>query len=169
MKTSKLLAISALAFMAASAFADTYTGALNLQGGNALFGRGDAVGSFVDSYSFSLASGALVGATVSSADSGPKDLDFTSATIENSAHMTVATFTGTPGSTDNDFLLLAPLFLAADAYTLIVTGINSVDQAPYAGTMAITAVPEADSTALMLAGLGALALVSRRRKGNLSA
>ena len=97
---------------------------------------------------------------------GDQDLDFSSVTILNSANIVVATFAGNLGTDAAEFYSLAPVNLLAGNYSLVVKGLNSPAQASYAGTLAtaVIAVPEPETYALLLAGLGAVGFVARRRK-----
>jgi hypothetical protein len=54
--------------------------------------------------------------------------------------------------------------LAAGTYTLTLTGTNSSSIASYAGTLGVTPVPEAGTVAMMLAGLGIVGFMARRRQ-----
>jgi hypothetical protein len=49
-------------------------------------------------------------------------------------------------------------------FTLTLAGSTSRSSAQYSGELSVTAVPEPESYALMLAGLGVLAFVARRRR-----
>ena len=165
MKLTHSLAAIALAISASSSFADTFASGLDLSAGNTRFGRDDAVGSFVDTYDFTLVgSSYLISSTASSAAVGDQDLDFTSLVIRNDADVIVATYAGNLGSDDNEFYSLTKTLLAAGNYRLVVSGINSASQASYSGNLAIAAaVPEPSTYALLLGGIGAIGLFVRRR------
>ena len=169
MKLKAILTASALAVASLSSLADTGGGPLDLSLGNDSFGRDNASGSFVDTYSFTLAGMSYVtSGTASSASSGAaQDLDFSSVVITTAADpgTAILTFDGNLGSDANEFYSLSPTLLGAGDYLLIVKGVNTPDMASYDGTLAIAAaVPEPETYALMLAGFGALGFVARRRK-----
>jgi hypothetical protein len=164
MKLARLAALTLLGAACTSSFADTTTTPLDISSGNALFGRNSAVGNFVDNYTFNLASTSFVTSSISSSASGAQDLDFTSIVLQNAASVVVASFAGNFGNDMNEFYALNQVQLAPGAYHLIVSGWNSVSQASYAGTVAVTAVPEPASSALILGGLGLVGFVIRRRQ-----
>ena len=169
MTLNKILIAAALAVGASSSFADSVTSALDLSAGNTIFGRSNAIGSFTDTYTFTLAgSSFLTSATASSAQSGSQDLDFTSLVIKDANDVTVATFAGNLGDDANEFYSLTATLLTMGDYRLIVTGINSSTQASYSGNIAVSPapVPEPETYALLLAGLGAVGFVARRRQAN---
>lgn len=169
MNLHHLATLAVLAAAGAASHADTVTAPLDLSLGNASFGRNNAIGSFTDTYTFTLAgSSYLTTATASSAASGTQDLDFTSLQILDAADAVIGTFNGNLGDDLNEFYSLPQMLLNVGAYRLIVTGLNSPTQASYTGNIAITpflgTVPEPASAGLALAGLGIAAMFTRRRR-----
>lgn len=167
----KVLLATALAVAASSSFADAVVSVLDLSAGNARFGRDNTVGTFMDTYTFTLPSSAwLVSSTASSAASGSQDLDYTSLQITDASHNVLATFVGNLGDDQNEFYSLRSTLFAAGNYQLVVRGINSPTQASYSGNLAISAapnaLPEPGTLALLFAGLGGAAFVSRRGAAN---
>lgn len=167
MKLSKLVTAVALTVTAFSSFADTSTTALDLSTGSTFFGR-TPVGTFTDTYTFSILSASnLVNGSGTTSAIGDQDLDFTSLTLQTSAGVTLGTFVPLAGNTDaNEDYKLPIMSLAAGSYKLVISGVNSPAAASYSGTFAVTPVPEPETYALMLAGLGAIGFVARRRRSS---
>lgn len=166
MKLNKIVIATALALVTSASFADTGGGVLDLGTGSAGFNRTPTGPTFTDTYTFTLSGNSyLTTGSVTSAAVAAQDLDFTSISILNAASATVATFVSL-GSDAVEFFSLAPTLLAPGVYSLLITGTQSADGATYAGNLAIAtvAVPEPQSYALMLAGIGAVGFVVRRRK-----
>lgn len=70
-----------------------------------------------------------------------------------------------PGVSVETVVLTAPNPLLAGNYTLQVRGtVTGLGGGSYAGTLNLTPVPEAETYAMFLAGLGLMGFMSRRRK-----
>lgn len=166
MNLNKIVAAAALSLVAATSFADNGGGVLDLSGGSAGFNRTPVgAGVFTDTYTFLLAGAAyLTTGSVTSSQVGSQDIDFTSIRIMQGA-TTFATFANN-GTDAQEFYALSPTLLAAGAYSLVINGMQSADGASYGGNLAVAvaAVPEPETYALLLAGLGVLGFVARRRR-----
>ena len=162
MKLRHLAAAAALAVGSASSFAISL-GGLNLSTGSAGFSNTPIAGLFTDTLTFTLTTASIANGSITGVVNGNQDVDFTSIVISG------------PGGPFNYTLLLpdpvevwatpaAGFTLGAGAYTLTLTGTNSASIGSYGGNFAVTPVPEPQTLALMLAGLGAVGFVARRRK-----
>lgn len=60
---------------------------------------------------------------------------------------------------------VVPALLAPGTYSIQVTGVSLSAGASYTGNVTLAPVPEPETYALMLAGLGAIGYMARRRKG----
>ena len=165
MKLNKLIVATAMALAASATFAaDTPPGPLDLSSGSNSFGF-NPTGMFVDTYTFTLADTSwLIAGQASTTKVGSQDLDITSILIK-SGGATVGSFAANAGSNDAvENYSLAQLLLAPGAYSLVVSGMNSDAKASYSGNVAVAAIPEPETYALMLAGLAAVGFIARRRK-----
>ena len=167
MKLKNIFIATSLALAASASMADAVVSMLDLSNGDVHFGRDNAVGSFVDTYIFTLPVTAwLAGSTASSSASGDANLEFTSLQITDARSNVLATFAGNLGDVRHTFYSLQPTQFAAGNYRLLIRGVNAPAQASYSSKLAISAAPnvvcEPGALALLLAGLGGAAYWSRR-------
>ena len=86
------------------------------------------------------------------------DLGSITASLNNNAFTASATQPGV--------FTLEPVYLGAGPLTLTVSGIVSSGGGSYGGNINVLAVPEPETYAMMLGGLGLLGFMARRRKKN---
>lgn len=154
----KLALAAAIVATTSSAFANNVVDAPGFDGLTSTFSAVHTAGSFTDTFTFTLSGITSASLSLITIGAGIADIDFTSATL-NSLPLTLTTDAG--GFVEilyspTDFAVTGPL-------TLIVNGTSGAN-ASYSGTLNVTAVPEPETVALMLAGLGVLGFVARRRR-----
>ena len=144
-------------------------GAIDLSSGSGGFLNTPIAGAFVDTATFTLTTQSTLAGIVASAVGGTQDVDFMSIVL-----------TGPSGPVSFAMADLDPFetwtistgLLSPGVYTLGLTGTNSASIGTYVGNIAVTpggvgppvSVPEPATCALMLAALGAMHFVTRRRK-----
>ncbi|MGB4810945.1 MAG: FxDxF family PEP-CTERM protein [Methylophilaceae bacterium] len=160
MKLNQLLVAVAIALSSATAMATNFTQNINVSGGTTSFGQAHAgtAGAFTDTYTFTgIASPSNINIGIFSFGfSAAQNIDFTSVFLNgNVLDLSNGLFVST-ANTPTNLLLSSP-------FTLIVNGISG-SNASYAGVLNVAAVPEPESYALMLAGLGLVGFAVRRQK-----
>jgi hypothetical protein len=122
-------------------------------------------GTFTDTFTFDPSVSGLVSSSLATALTNDSDnIDFTSVMLNG-----VSFSLTSPDGGVHDFAFFGPSF-ATGPLTLIVTGVaapalaaGTVISASYGGSLAV-AVPEPQTYLLLLAGLGAVGFVARRRQ-----
>lgn len=168
MKLRQLAVVGAVSLACAGAWAeDVNVTGIDLTSGTAFFGalHFDGV-AFTDTFTFSggpalsNGTGSLITIALSP---GVKDITFESANINGVLY----DFTALPGGTDFGVVsfgnLASPVTITVSG---MATGVGGGSAASYSGTLNVTAVPEPETYALMLAGLGAVGFMARRRRNS---
>ncbi len=173
-KLRSVAAASMVALSAFSAHALTFNlGTIGVAPGAPL-GHSSIAGPFTDTYTFSLAAHSLVSADATSnatliapGYSVGEIINF-SASIDATPLSLSTTITSLgPGFSQQVQQLLTspPISLASGIHTLTISGTGTtLGAASYSGNIFATHVPEPESYVMMLAGLGALGFLARRRR-----
>ena len=122
-------------------------------------------GSFTDTLNFTGASGGLVsGSLVTIGFIDSNDIDFTSVTLNGQA-FTLRGADGLDLATLQTANITGPLVLTVSGIAGPGLADGTAIAASYAGTLNVSAVPEAQTSAMLLAGMGVLLMLGRRRMG----
>ena len=161
MKLSKVAAASALVLASASSFAAAL-GSVDLSSGSGFFGNTPIAGAFVDTITFTVTTSSIFNSSITAVVNGTQDVDFTSIVISPGA-LAFASLLGDP--VELWATPAAGFGLLPGVYTLTLTGTNSASMGSYAANLALTpaSVPEPETYAMLLAGLGIGGLLARRR------
>ena len=159
MKLTKAIAASTLALASAGSFAAAL-GSIDLSSGSGFFGNTPIAGAFVDTITFTVTTASTFSGSITAVVNGTQDVDFASIVVTPSAQAFVSLL-GDP--VEVWATPAAGFILSAGLYTLTLTGTNSASVGSYAGTLALTPVPEPETYAMLFAGLGIVGLLARRR------
>ncbi|HZF79249.1 MAG TPA: FxDxF family PEP-CTERM protein [Rubrivivax sp.] len=160
MKFTRLAAVAALAVASSSGYAISL-GNIDVSSGTAAFSNTPIAGSFTDTLTFNVTTASFFTGTLTSVVSGNQDIDFTTVSLMGPS----GTFAYTMALADPvETWTRTSVQLAPGMYTLTMAGTNSPSIASYAGTLGVTPVPEAGTVAMMLAGLGIVGFMARRRQ-----
>lgn len=162
MKLSSIVSAAALVVVATGAHAANL-GTLDLSSGSGFFGNTPVAGSFTDTLTFTLSSASTANGSVTAVVNGTQDVDFSSIVITGPGGSFSFSLTN-PDPVEVWALPASGATLSAGTYTLTLTGTNSASIGSYAGNLAVTPVPEPQALAMMLAGLGAVGFLVRRRR-----
>jgi len=157
----KLKQLAAAVLVTASAFG-AHADPLDLSSGSAGFSNTPVIGGFTDTFTFTLTTPSVANGSLTSALNGAQDVDFASITLTGPSGVFAFTQLN-PDPVEVWALPAAGASLASGAYTLTVIGTNSTAGGSYGGNFAVTAVPEPETYALMLAGLMVVGFLSKRR------
>jgi hypothetical protein len=132
----------------------------------ASFGTNLATDTFADKIAFSVTTKSSFGADVSStAAPATVGLNLTGFKLFSSTGTLIYKAPTYVSTGIVDLWTMSKLTLNSGNYYLEVDGIvNSAKAGSYSGNISLKAVPEADTYAMMLAGLGLVGFVARRRK-----
>lgn len=159
MKLSSMALAAALAL--GSVAAQAAGGPLDLSSGSTGFSSTPVAGGFTDIFTFTLSVASIANASLTSVVNGAQDIDFS-----------VIALTGPSGAFSFSQVLADPFetwalssaLLTPGAYTLSVIGTNSAAVASYGGNLAVTAIPEPQTYALLLGGLIGIGFIAWRRR-----
>ncbi|MCV2361346.1 FxDxF family PEP-CTERM protein [Paucibacter sp. TC2R-5] len=160
---SSVIAAALIASSFAASAASVNLGSVTFDGPEfATFAKGNLTGGFDLFWTFQLDQNSNVSSSVTSQINGIKDVDFTSVYLTDGSNI-VAAYQN-KGTDESEQWVLNSVALNSNVTYQIHTVGTAYNKAGFAGELSVTAVPEPTTYALLLAGLGAVGFVARRRK-----
>lgn len=155
-------AISLVAGLALGSFGTLASAvALDISSGSVGFVNTPAAGAFSDVFTFTLPVATTLTGIVTSVVNGGQDVDFTSLVLTGpSGPLSFSLINTDPF----EIWTITTAVLAPGGYTLTVGGTNSAAIGTYSGNLAVAAIPEPETYAMMLAGLGIVGFLTMRRR-----
>lgn len=124
-------------------------------------------GMFTDTFTFiGLSEGVFTGSLVTIGFSDTNNIDFTSVSINGQAYELTGNGVGVEVATFRPQQLSGPLVLTVMGVAGPSLADGTAISASYAGTANLAPVPELQTYAMMLAGLGVIGMLGRRRMGS---
>lgn len=163
MKLSHLATAAVLAVGSVTGAHAGSLGTLDLSSGSNFFGNTPTTVGFADWITFNLTTASTFNGSVVSVANGNQDIDFNFVFLTGPSGL----FQFTQSGTDALEIWSSPAAgwtLSPGTYQITLAGTNTAGIASYAANVAVTAVPEPGSLALILAGGGVLGFLARRRR-----
>ncbi len=154
MKIKTAIAAATLALFGAAASAATGTFA----DGEVTISSGQIAGAIGSSFSQSWTFGGLTSGTYDVIGTlGGNGLSFTSVLLNNKL------WDLSTGATGTAYKFAEISYTGTEPWTLVVNGTKISTKASFAGSLNVTPVPEPETYAMLLAGLGVMGAIARRR------
>lgn len=172
MKLRTLFTAVALAATAAVAQAENFTQDIAFVPNAELSGAGSAAwgvthleaGEFTDTFTFTgFSEGFFSGSLVTIGFRDAENIDFTSVDVNGQSYTLIGSGQGLEVASFSMAALTGPLVLTVNGVAGPGSAVGSAIAASYAGTANIAPVPELHTAAMMLAGLGVVGMLGRRR------
>lgn len=172
MNLKPLVAASVLATACAAAFADDMTMNVPWVPDPGTAGAGSAgwgvthieAGAFTDTFTFTGLSDGVFSSSLVTIGFRPADnIDFTSISVNGQAYNLIGSGPGVEVANFSPQTLSGPIVLTVTGIAGPALADGTAISASYAGTANLAPVPEPETYALMLAGLGVVGMLGRRR------
>lgn len=172
MKLKPLFCAALLACAAAGASAEDFTQDIAFVPNAGMAGAGSAAwgvthveaGAFTDTFTFTgLSDGFFSGSLVTIGFMDTDNIDFQSVDVNGQSYNLVGSGTGLEVASFNMQALTGPLVLTVVGIAGPGLEAGADISASYAGTANLAPIPELQTTAMMLAGLGVVGMLGRRR------
>ncbi len=168
MNVKSLVATAVIGLAAASSSFAVTSEPLGLLAPTASFSRTVSAGSFMDTYNFDLSVASIVAASATNVEITFGSFSFGGisgfAAMLNNQPLNLNSFTSSNGGvTVKTSVLAGSTTLPAGTFLLKISGTAGPGGASYGGNIVATPVPEPESYAMLLAGLGVMGAIAVRR------